>query len=520
MGGKIAGFIEQRYSLADLDRDMNMAVYGVPTSTGVDVSQVTALRHVTYFDGLRLLSETTGQVPLIMYRRVMRGREPGRRGKERAVEETLYLLLHDQPNPEMDAISFKSAMQGHAVSWGNAFAEIDWDMEAGEPRALWPLDVSKMKVGRDDRTHELIYAYTVSDGTTKILPAFRVMHLAGFGFNGVIGYDPVFLMRETLGLAMALQKNAGKFFGNGSRPGAIITHPNQLKKEAKERMRDSWEDAYGGLEQGHRVAILDEGITYKEIGIPPDNAQFLESRRFSIVEIAQLLNLPVHMLKDLERATFNNIEHLALEFLKYAMGPWFRRWEQVCNRKLILPEDRRIYFTEFLEDALLKADSAARAALYKELFYMGALSPNDIREKENMNPIEDPGGDRYYIQANMTPMDLVDAVAAGQAREAMKPKELREGDLGELTRRIAEREKGNLLRGAAREPERFGPWLDEFYRDFTSYIVKEAIPAIGDGAAAYASEYIRRSRDLLDGVEPGEIGTVLEGWEDRRSGEE
>lgn len=513
--GRIASYIEKRYSLADLDRDMDMALYGAPSRTGIHVSNATALRHVTYFDGLRLISETVGQVPLIEYRRVKRSGASGKRGKERAIEEQLYFLLHDEPNPEMDAMSFKSAMQGHAVSWGNAFAEIDWDMKVGEPRALWPLNVSKMKVGRDERTNELIYVYTLPDGTTKVLPAWRVWHLSGFGFNGIVGYDPVYQMRETLGLAMALQENAAGFFGNGTQLSGILTHPNQLSKPAKERMRDSWEAAYQGLEQGHRVAILDEGITYKDIGIPPNNAQFLESREFSIVEMAQLLNLQPHMLKDLKRATFNNIEQLALEFLKYSMGPWFRRWEHACNRRLILPGEKKLYFCEFLREYLLQADSKTRAAFYKELFYMSAISPNEIRDKENMNPIDDEGGDRFYVQQNLMPMDRVDDVILKQTQNSASGS--RTINLEDAVRTVAEREKDRIQRAARRDPDNFSRWLEAFYRDFPEYIERQMTPVLGDGAAtlSFVDDYVQRSKAMLDGVKLTDIDRVLEGWEDR-----
>jgi len=436
--GKIAEFIEKRYSLADLDKDMDAMVWGRAAATGVAVSETTALKSVPYFHGVRLISETVGQVPLIYYKRVMRGREPGRRGKERAVEENLYWLLHEEPNPEMDAVAFKSALTGHAVVWGNAYAEIDWDMKTGELRALWPLNVSRMEVLRERDTGELLYRYTVpntdrrglkfrsSAGTRYTLPAWRVWHLAAFGFNGITGYNNVDQSREALGLTMALEEHDARFFGNGARPGVVLTHPGTLTKEAKKANIEHWQEEYGGLSNAHRVAILDEGITIKEIGIAPQLAQKLESRTFQIQEVARMLNVTPHKLMELSHATYSNIEHQDLEFLKYTMGIWFRRWEQSLNRKLILPGERRSYFYEFLEESLLRADSAARAAFYKELFYLGAVSPNDIREKENYNPIEDPGGDRYYIQANMTPMDMVDTVIMGQAREAMKPKELRE----------------------------------------------------------------------------------------------
>jgi len=515
--GRIADFIEKRYSLADMDRDMDAIIYGRPTATGVNVSEISALKYTPYFAAIRLISETIGQVHLIYYKRVMRGREP-RRGKERAVEENNYWLLHEEPNPEMDAVSFKSALTGQSIPWGNAYAEIDWDMETGQARALWPLNTAKMEVTRDPKTRELLYGYTTPDGITHGLPAWRIWHLSGFGFNGITGFNNVKQSREALGLGMALEENGARFFGNGARPGVVLQHPGHLNKEAKKANIEHWQEAYGGLSNVNRTAILDEGITIKEVGIPPAAAQMLESRTFQIQEVARMTNVTPHKLMELSHATYSNIEHQDLEFLKYTMGIWFRRWEQASNRKLILPGERRIYFYEFLEEALLKADSKARAEFYKELFNLGAISPNDIREKENMNPIEDPGGDKTYIMQNMMPLDMAERVVLGQAREAAMPKQLRGDDIKELTRRIAEREKSNLLRAASRDPVGFGAWLEDFYRDFRAYIVKEAVMVLGDGAAAYTSEYVERSRVLLKDKDPGDLEKDLEEWEDMRCG--
>jgi len=518
--GKLTTAIERRYSLADLDRDMESAFYGRATATGVNVSETAALKHTPYFAGVRLLSETTGQVPLIYFKRVMRGREPGRRGKERAVEERNYWLLHEEPNPEMDAVSFKSALTGQAAVWGNAYAEIDWDMDAGEVRALWPLDVSKMEVDRDPKTRQLIYIYRVPDGAPKVLPAWRIWHLSAFGFNGIIGYNNVQQSREALGLGMALEEHDARFFGNGARPGVVLTHPNHLSKEAKDDNVKHWQEQYGGLSNAHRVAILDEGITIKEIGVPPQTAQKLESRTFQIQEVSRMLNITPHKLMELSHATYSNIEHQDLEFLKYTMGIWFRRWEQACNRKFILPADRRLYFYEFLEDALLRSDSAARATFYKELFYLGSLSPNDIREKENMNPIEDPGGDRYYVQSNMTPMDLVDTVVKSQATRGLEtPKQLREEGLPDILRRIAGREKERILRAAGKDPDGFQDWLGDFYRDFPEYIQRQVEPALGEKAGEFTERYVEQSRRELEGLGAEDMETALVGWEELHSEE-
>lgn len=445
-------FLEKRFNLADMDMMMELAVAGRTSATGVNVTASTALNCVAYFAGVRLIAETAGQLPLIEYRRLTP------RGKERATDRRLYYLLHDNPNPEMSATDFKSTLQGHAVTWGNAFAEIDWDMDTGAPVALWPLRPDKMKVGRDPATNKVVYAYTLPNRQTVILPSWRVWHMPGFGFDGLIGYDTIYLAREAIGMALAMEEFGARFFGNGAAPGGVLEHPNKLSIEAQNNLRKSWDEMHQGLSNQHRIAILEEGMTYKQVGIPPENAQFLESRKFQLNEIARLLHIPPHMLADLDRATFSNIEHQSIEYVKYTWNPWAVRWEQTCNRKLLLPEERARYFVEFLDDALLRGDSAARAAFYKELFYLGAISPNDIREKENMNPIEN--GDKYFVQANMVPLDMV---GEGNGNP----------NLDETVTKIAERDKVNILRAYNKDPDNFPKWLEDYSRDFPEFMKKE-----------------------------------------------
>jgi HK97 family phage portal protein len=457
------------FSLSDMDKAMDLLVVGRETATGVKVTNNTALNCVPYFAGVRLISETIGQLPLIEYRRL----EP--RGKERATDRILYRLLHDAPNPEMSAISFKETMQGHLITWGNAFAEIQWNPD-GYPEALWPLRPDMMRVGRDEVTKEIIYAYRLPDGTTVRLPAYRVFHIPGFGFDGLIGYDTIYLAREAIGMALAMEEYGARFFGNGANPGGVLEHPNVLKQDAQDRLRKNWNDMHQGLSNQHRIAILEEGMKYHQVGIPPENAQFLESRKFQLGEIARLLHIPPHMIGDLERATFSNIEHQAIEYVTHTITPWFVRWEQTCNRKLLLPFERGVFFFEFLSDALLRGDTAARASFYKELFYMGAMSPNDIREKENLNPIDDDGADKYYVQQNMIPMEL-----AGKLPKALPPPAPDADKIDDAVRNIADRDKKNVLAAYRRDPQNFDVWLDDYYRDFKEYMSKEITSAIGNG---------------------------------------
>lgn len=467
----LSKLIEKRtvkYSLSDVDAAMEMMLVGKQSATGINVNSNTAMNCVPYFAGVRLISETIGQLPLIEYRWL----KP--RGKERATGRILYSLLHDEPNPEMSAMTFKETLQGHVITWGNAFAEIAWNPD-GYPEALYPLRPDKMRVGRDDITKELIYAYHLPDGTTAKLPAYRVFHLVGFGFDGIIGYDTIYLAREAIGMALAMEEYGARFFGNGANPGGVLEHPNKLSQQGQDNLRKSWNEMHQGLTNQHRIAILEEGMKYHQVGIPPENAQFLESRKFQLNEICRLLHIPPHMLADLDRATFSNIEHQAIEFVQYTLTPWITRWEETCNRKLLLPFERNIFFFEFLVDALLRGDSASRSAFYKELFYMGALSPNDIREKENLNPIEDEGSDKYYIQQNMIPMEL-----AGKLPKAPPTPAPDTSKIDDVVRNIVDRDKKNIIAGYRRDPERFDSWAEDYYRDFPDFIRKQ-IANIGNG---------------------------------------
>jgi len=458
-------FEKRMFSLAQMDEAMDKLINGRPSVTGVSVTPDSANSLVSYFAGKRLIAETVGQIPLVEYRQL----QP--RGKTRAIDRILYGLLHDSPNPEMDAISFKEAMTENAIGWGNAFAEIEWDSN-GTPIALWPLLVNKMKVGRDKDTKKIIYAYTMPDGTTSMLPAYRVWHLKGFSPDGMIGYDTVYLMREAIAMGMAMEEYGARFFGNGANPGGVLEHPNKLSQPAQDNLRKSWNEMHQGLTNQHRIAILEEGMTYKPTGIPNDNAQFLESRKFQVVEIARLLHIPPHMLAEMDRATFSNIEHQGLEYLIYTMEPWFMRWEQTCNRKLLQPWERKVFFCEFLRNALLRGDTTARADYYTKRFYLGSLSPNDIRELENENPIDDPNGDKYFVQSNMVPIDM--AGKQQQPPPAVEPVPAADANkIDKVVRSIADRDKANILKGYRKDPAKFPEFAEDYFRDFPNYMLKE-----------------------------------------------
>jgi HK97 family phage portal protein len=459
---------KQPFSITDLDKLMDQALMGGSTVTGLNINAETANSCVAYFAGKRLIAETVGQLPLIEYKRLPRG-------KDRATDRIVYRLLHDEPNPEMDAMAFKESRMDSAIGWGNAFAEIEWNMDDGYPVALWPLTTANMKVGRDVNTGELLYIYRLPDGTVVKLPAYRVWHLKGYSPDGILGYDTVFLMREAIALAMSMQEYGARFFGNGANPGGVLEHPNHLSTASQENLRKSWNEMHQGLSNAHRIAILEEGMKYQQVGIPPENAQFLESRKFQLNEVARLLHIPPHMLADLDRATFSNIEHQGIEYVTYTMLPWLKRWEQTCTRKLIMPWERKTYFVEFLVDALLRGDSAARSAYYASRQLNGSMTINDVREAENENPIDDPNADKAFVQANMIPIDK-----AGKQQPVQAPAPDKSA-IDETVKKIADRDRNNILKGYRKDPAKFESWTEDYFRDFPEYINRELSTVLGNG---------------------------------------
>ncbi|SDY69274.1 phage portal protein [Thermoactinomyces sp. DSM 45892] len=374
------------------------------STTGMSVTEMNALQNATVFACVRILSESIASLPLHIYKRLPEG------GKERATDHPLYSILHSIPNEEMTAFTLWETLMGHVLLWGNAYAEIERN-KAGRVVALYPLLPSITHMKRDKQTKQIYYR-TVNPQTSEpiILPASKVLHISGLGFDGRRGYSVIGLARESIGLAMATEEYGSRFFGNGAKPGGVLEHPGQLSQPAVDKLRDSWNEMHQGLDKQHRVAILEEGMTYKQIGIPPEDAQFLQTRKYQKHEIAALYRVPMHMLQVLEDATFSNVEHMGIEFVTHTLRPWLVRFEQAIFMKLLTPTERKSYFVEFLVDGLLRGDIKTRYEAYQVGRQNGWLSANDIRGLENMNPIE--GGDVYLANAA-----LMTVTQLGKSRE-------------------------------------------------------------------------------------------------------
>jgi len=383
-------------TLSNPDRWLVEELGGGKAKSGVVVNEQSALRVTAYLAAVKIISETVASLPLIVYRRL----QP--RGKERAPDHPLYTVLHDQVNSEMTAYQFRETLQGHILNWGNGYAEIERD-GAGRVIGLWPLLPDRTWPERDPVTQRIRYRTTLPDGEQVLLPFERVLHIPGFGFDGLVGYNPVKLAREAIGMALATEQFGAEFFGQGATPSGVVEYPRALSEEAYNRYVKDIREAYEGLSRAHRLMILEEGMKYTQVTIPPEEAQFLETRKFQVSEIARIFRVPPHMLGDLERATFSNIEHQSIEFVVHTIRPWLVRWEQAIRMKLLTPAERREFFAEFLVDGLLRGDIESRYNAYAVGRQNGWLSANDIREMENMNPI--PGGDRYLVNGNMIPVE-------------------------------------------------------------------------------------------------------------------
>ena len=373
------------------------------STSGKRVNERSAMQMTAVYSCVRILSEAVASLPLHFYKYGENG------SKVKAVDHPLYMLLHDEPNPEMTSFVFRETLMTHLLLWGNAYAQIIRNGK-GEIIALYPLMPDRMKVDRDEHGR-LYYEYQVSSddaptnkGATVKLTPDEVMHIPGLGFDGLVGYSPIAMAKNAIGLAIAAEEYGSKFYANGAAPSGVLEHPGTLKDPSK--VRDSWSQTFGGSANSHKVAVLEEGMKYTPISISPNEAQFLETRKFQIDEIARIFRVPPHMVGDLEKSSFSNIEQQSLEFVKYTLDPWVSRWEQNMARSLLTAEEKQNYFIKFNVDGLLRGDYQSRMNGYATARQNGWMSANDIRELENLDRIPaELGGDLYLINGNMTKLE-------------------------------------------------------------------------------------------------------------------
>jgi HK97 family phage portal protein len=423
------GFGQARDKPVDKAADAGYSFLFGRTTSGKPVNERTAMQTTAVYACVRILAEAVASLPLHVYEYQDDG------GKKLVYDHPLYYLLHDEPNPEMTSFVFRETLMSHLLIWGNAYAQIIRD-GAGRVLGLYPLLPDKMEVQRDDKGN-IYYVYSRNSDENPMfkeygnikLKAEDVLHIPGLGFDGLIGYSPIAMAKNAVGMTLACEEYGASFFANGANPGGVLEHPGVLKDPSK--VRESWNSVYRGVNNAHKIAVLEEGMKYQQIGIPPEEAQFLETRKFQINEIARLYRIPPHMVGDLDKSSFSNIEQQSLEFVKYTLDPWVIRWEQSLQRSLLLPGEKGKYFIKLNVDGLLRGDYQSRMNGYAVGRQNGWFSANDIREMENMNPIPDEeGGNLYLINGAMTKLADAGAFAKTDTGQQNAPAQENSGKRG------------------------------------------------------------------------------------------
>lgn len=360
---------------------------GTNSNAGEVVTAATAMRVSTVFACTRVIAETIATLPFGLYRRVGDRIEPQRQNR-------LFSLVHDTPNVDMTSVDlFETSTAGLCLR-GRAFSRI-YRTKGGEIGEIVPLNPAEIVM---DRTASGALVYVQTGGPT--LTAAEVWRVNGFGTDGLVGLSPIGQLREAIGMVMAMERHGSALFRNGARPGGLLTTENVLKPDVREALRKNWDEKYQGAANRGKTAVLEQGLKFQAIGMTSEDSQFLETRKFQRTDICGAYRVPPHMIGDLERATFSNIEHQDLAFAKHTIRPYLVRFEKSAGRDLLTPVQRKEgFFFKFNIEGLLRGDTASRTQYYREMFGIGALSQNEIRAKEDEPPIDN--GDAYYVPANM-----------------------------------------------------------------------------------------------------------------------
>lgn len=360
--------------------------------SGIKVNSESAMALSAYYACIRAISEDVAKLPLITYRRLPRG-------KERAGNHLNYATLHDAPNPNMSAMSFRETITHWALGWGNGYAEIAWN-GYGSP-VLYLIHPSRVRVEQEGAS--LAYYIANENGTSLRMPPEKILHIHGLGCDGLTGYSVLRYAAESVGLGLAAQAFGSSFFGNGANGGSVLEHPAELSDKAYTRLRESWQEKYVGLKNANSPIILEGGAKFNRVSIPPDEAQFLETRQFNVEDICRWFRVPPYKVQNLLRAQgWSTLDATNTDYVTDTLLPWLVRWEQEIKRKLFVGDSE--HYAEHLVNGLLRGDMKTRADFYRSQFGIGAMSINDIREAENQNPVD--GGDTYFVPSNMTPLEL------------------------------------------------------------------------------------------------------------------
>ena len=379
--------------------------------TGVYVDEQTALQYTALWRCVNLISQAMGSLGIGLFRR---------EGSNRVAltGDPLRWLLAGQPCPDMPAFLFREQLTAHVLTWGNGFAEIERN-RAGRPVALWPLTPDRVTPERDE-SGRVYYIVQNAGAQPTTLESTDVFHLRGLSFDGLCGYSPVRLFKNAIGLGVATERYGGAYFGNGSRPGGVLTTDKEVSPETRTKLREDWEAMHRGSDNAGKVAILEDGLKWESVGLPNDVSQFMETRKFQVTELARIYGVPPHKVADLERSTNNNIEHQGIEFVTDGLMPWAKRWEGEADAKL-LGRDRMLAgdYVRLNLDSLMRGDSTQRSTFYRSMRDVGAYSVNEIRELEDRDPVE--GGDLRLVPMNMVPLDKAGELLNGKTTGAPPP---------------------------------------------------------------------------------------------------
>ena len=455
--------------------------WGEDSYAGESVTVEGALSVAAVLAAFTILMEDTASLPLITYRRL-------KRGKERAYDSPYYVLFHDQPNPEHTSMVYREFIMGHLLGWGNHYSQKIWD-NRGVLRELWPLRPDRMKVFRENGERK--YLYTQINGTTRAFRQEEIWHIPAFGFDGLIGYSRITLARHAIGLSMATEKFGSKFFSNGANPGIAVKHPGTLTDDAYKHLRESWEEQHKGVDNAHKLAILEEGMSIEKIGIPPDDVQFIETRRFQLGEIGRMFRVPPHMIGDVERTTSwgTGIEQQELGYLSHTLRPWLKRIEQQAHKDLLLEAEKRDMLIEHLVEDFLRTDIGARMTAYVSAITNGIYTRNEVREMENKNPID--GLDRMLMPLNMTTVDAEPKPAPAKRNAThFDPQPF----ILDAVQRIARRETREMQDAVKRwadkgKPEKFNQWVEQFYKSDLPEFMEQTLQPLVD-AGFLTREYV------------------------------
>ena len=466
------------------------AGWAVGTASGAVVTPETALKISTVWACIRLISDCVGMLPLIVYARLENG------DRERATAHPLYDLLHDQPNYKQTAYQFKKMLTAHLLLRGNGYALIV-PGPRGFADQLIPLHPERV-TPKEASNGRLNYLYQTPEGRTVTHTDDEIFHLRGLSLDGVRGVGVIEYARETFGTALAREQYGARFFANDSTPGGLLKTAGKLSPEAAQRVGKSWTAAHAGARSAHKVAVLEEGLEYQAIGMTNKDAQFIELGEYNAEQIAgQWFGVPPHMVGLTSKATSwgSGIEEMSQGFVTYTLMPWLTEWEQSTSRDLILATQK--YFAEFLPDALLKGRLLDRYNAYQIARNIGLMSPNEMRQKENMNRRTDPGGDQYQDTpaGAPTPAPVAELLSIEHQAPALNPSSARYAQLLlEAIGRAARKEAAAMSR-AARRGSDWAQAVTEFYGEHAPYLAQIlAVPV--SSAEIYAAA---QARYLLDG---------------------